>query len=114
MRERSACLRKAKQTPRRAELANRDAFPRRHIRQSSSQHGDAASGLMQIFSEVTFSADTSLSLQTWNPHPSAGVTDLQIPKHALPFVKSGAECQLVTLEVAVTWVRSVAILPIHR
>lgn len=50
----------------------------------------------------------------WNPHSRTGVTDLQIPKHVLPFVKSGLECQLVTQEVGVTWVRSAAILRIHR
>lgn len=49
-------------TPCRAKLENRDTFPPLHIRQSSSRRGDTAWGLMQIFSEVTFSADTPLSL----------------------------------------------------
>lgn len=51
-------------TPCRAKQENRDTFPPPHIRQSSSRHGDTAWGLMQIFSEVTFSADTPLSLRT--------------------------------------------------
>lgn len=62
--EHSRCFRRGKQAPCRAKLENRDTFPPHHIRQSSSQHGDAAWGLMQIFSEVTFSADTGLSLRT--------------------------------------------------
>lgn len=48
----------------RAKLENPDTFPPPRISQSSSRHGDTAWGLMQIFSEVTFSADTPLSLRT--------------------------------------------------
>lgn len=68
---------------------------------------------MQIFSEVTFCADTGLSLQTGTRTLAQGSLIYRF-KHALLFVKSGTECQLVTLEVTATWARSVAIPPMHR
>lgn len=51
-------------TPRGAKLVGCDTSRPRHIRQSSGRHGDTARGLMQISSEVAFSADTPLSLRT--------------------------------------------------
>lgn len=82
-----------------SKTGNRDTFPPPHISQSSSRHGDTAWGLMQIFSEVTFSADTPLSLRTkFRTHAQGSVIYRFTEKHVLPFVKSSAQCELLTWE----------------
>lgn len=81
----------------RSKTGNRDTFPPPHISQSSSRHGDTAPGLMQIYSEVTFSADTPLSLRTKiRTHAQGSLIYRFTEKHVLPFVKSGAEGELLT------------------
>lgn len=63
----------------RSEAGNHDRYPPLHITQSTSQHGDTAPGVTQIYSEVTFSADTPLSLWTKIRilYVRLGVTDVQ-------------------------------------
>lgn len=81
------------------QTGNRNTFPPPHINQSSSWNGDTAWGLIQIYSEVTFSADAPLSLRTIiRTHAQGSPIYRFTEKHVLPFVKSSAEWELLIWE----------------